>query len=72
MSRFATCPLGPLLAAVLTLAFPPLQSPLRAGVALVAVGTVPGDATDRSGLTGTYSSAEGETIPANQFGSFVA
>jgi hypothetical protein len=70
MNRFVTRAIGPLIGAVLIGSFPETQTALRAEVALVGVGTIPGDATDRSGLTGTYTSATGETIPASQFGSF--
>jgi hypothetical protein len=70
MTRFVTRSIGPLVAAVLACSFAQPRTALRAEVALVGVGTIPGDATDRSGLTGTYTNAEGETIPANQFGSF--
>jgi hypothetical protein len=70
MTHFVTRTIGPLAAAVLTWSFPEAQTALRAEVALVGVGTIPGDATDRSGLTGTYTNTEGETIPANQLGSF--
>jgi hypothetical protein len=70
MTRFVTRAIGPLVAAVLIGSFPEAHTALRAEITLVAVGTIPGNATDRSGLTGTYTSAAGETIPANQFGSF--
>jgi hypothetical protein len=70
MSRVAQKPIGLLAAVALYLAFAPPFSPARAEVALVGVGKIAGDATDRSGLNGTYTSATGDTIPANQFGSY--
>jgi hypothetical protein len=42
----------------------------RADVTLVGVGKIPGSATDKSGLSGTLTNALGETIAADQFGSF--
>jgi hypothetical protein len=39
-------------------------------VTLIGVGKIAGNTPDRSGLAGTYTSALGETILANQFGSF--
>jgi len=51
----------------------PAAEPLsraRAEVALVGVGRIAGDARDASRLPGTYTNADGETIPAAQFGSF--
>jgi hypothetical protein len=70
VTRLLTRAIGPLVAAALIGSSTQLQTPVRAEVALIGVGTIAGDATDRSGLTGTYTSATGETIPANQFGSF--
>jgi hypothetical protein len=70
MTRVVTRATGLLVAAVLSAAVPQLQRAVRAEVALVGIGTIAGNATDRSGLTGTYTNANGETIPANQFGSF--
>jgi hypothetical protein len=41
------------------------------GVTLIGVGTLPGTAHDKSGLRGTYTSADGKTtIPCDQLGSF--
>ncbi len=52
---------------------PPAAEPLpraRAEVALVGVGRIAGDAMDGSRLAGTYTNADGDTIPAGRFGSF--
>jgi hypothetical protein len=45
-------------------------SAARAEVTLIGVGTIPGSATDKSGLSGTLTNAQSETIAADQFGSF--
>ncbi|MDR3636223.1 MAG: esterase-like activity of phytase family protein [Isosphaeraceae bacterium] len=42
----------------------------QARVELVGRTSIPGSATDRSGLSGRYTNAQGESIPANQLGSF--
>ena len=70
MTRFVTSPIGLLGAFTLSVSFLGQSTRARAEVTLIGVGRIAGDARDRSGLTGTYTSADGETIAANQFGSF--
>ena len=41
-----------------------------ADVELIGKSSVPGDASDRSGLSGSYTNPSGESIPADQLGSF--
>src|ERR1700686_325512 len=46
-----------------------LPQALAGSITLVGVGSIPGNATDRSGLTGRIASENG-SIPHNQLGSF--
>ena len=70
MTRLVTSAIG--LFEVLTLLAPlvVLTRGASAEITLIGVGQVAGHATDKSGLTDTYTNADGETIPANQLGSF--
>ena len=52
------------------LAFLCLTVAARGDVTLIGVARVPGDATDKSGLRGRYTNADGQSIPADQWGSF--
>jgi hypothetical protein len=70
MKRYVTRPIGLLGAVALLVSGLGPPSRARAEIALVGVGRIGGDATDRSRLPGTYTNATGETIPANLFGSF--
>jgi hypothetical protein len=45
-------------------------SATRADVTLIGVGKIPGSLTDKSGVSGTLTNVLGETIAADQFGSF--
>src|ERR1700681_1463537 len=46
-----------------------LSQAMAGSITLVGVGSIPGNATDLSGATGTIASEKG-TIPHNQLGSF--
>jgi hypothetical protein len=45
-------------------------APAGADVTVIGQTRVPGDSTDKSGLTGRYEAGPGESIPADQLGAF--